>query len=398
MAQDFFIQNRNKIIDELQGGILVVAAYDKMQQTNDAAAPFKQESNFWWLSGIDLPGWRIVIDASDRKSYLVRPDLSESEMLFESWCDDEQATKISGISDFLSPAEFVQYLKDCKEASKKMYTLSPVAYEDIHCHPNPSRLALCELLLHVGLEYDDAEQTIARLRAIKTDVEIAAIQKTIDVTNRAFESIKQRIHTFTNESQLAAEFTYEFMKVEATHAYGPIVASNHHACTLHYEKNNAKLENGLVLLDIGACIDGYNADITRTYALGEITERQRMVHAAVVDAQTEIISLIKPGLKVKEYLQRVDIIMKQKLIDLDLIRDMDDEKYRKYFPHAISHGLGVDVHDSLGRTDELKSGMVLTVEPGIYIPEEQIGVRIEDDILVTEAGYRNLSQALSREP
>ena len=100
--QDFFIQNRNKIIDELQGGILVVAAYDKMQQTNDAAAPFKQESNFWWLSGIDLPGWRIVIDASDRKSYLVRPDLSESEMLFESWCDDEQATKISGISDFLS--------------------------------------------------------------------------------------------------------------------------------------------------------------------------------------------------------------------------------------------------------------------------------------------------------
>ena len=148
-------------------------------------------------------------------------------------------------------------------------------------------------------------------------------------------------------------------------------------------------------MDIGARHHGYAADITRTYAYGKPTKRQQSVHATVQAAQTEIISLLEPGLSVETYQTKVDAIMKRALMDLKLITDEKDEKYHKYFPHAISHGLGIDVHDALGKPRVLQPGMVLTVEPGIYIPEAGIGVRIEDDIVITDTGHRNMSGKLS---
>jgi Xaa-Pro aminopeptidase len=151
----------------------------------------------------------------------------------------------------------------------------------------------------------------------------------------------------------------------------------------------------LVLLDIGARCAGYPADITRTYAVGEPTERQRAVHNAVRDAHTQIISLVRPELSFAQYQDEVDVIMKDALHQLDLLHTEAD--YRRYFPHAIGHGLGIDVHDSLGGFEVLRPGMVMTVEPGIYIPEEDIGVRLEDDILITDSGCTNLSEALSLE-
>jgi Xaa-Pro aminopeptidase len=151
-----------------------------------------------------------------------------------------------------------------------------------------------------------------------------------------------------------------------------------------------------VLLDIGARSGGYAADITRTYAYGDPTKRQIEIHAAVQAAHHAIIKLITPNLAVEEYQREVDCIMIDALLSVGLMADRDDtDNYHKYFPHAISHGLGVDVHDSLGGPQFLQLGMVLTVEPGIYIPEEGIGVRIEDDILVTDSGNVNLSARLS---
>jgi Xaa-Pro aminopeptidase len=153
----------------------------------------------------------------------------------------------------------------------------------------------------------------------------------------------------------------------------------------------------LLLLDIGALVGGYAADITRTYAIGAPTKRMKDVHSAVKRAHEEIIHLLAPGVTIRSYHEAVDSIMKRELMELKLIDSLDDSRYRKYFPHAVSHGLGIDVHDSLGNTDQLKQGMILTVEPGIYIPEEGIGVRIEDDILITKDGFENLSATLSRE-
>ena len=148
----------------------------------------------------------------------------------------------------------------------------------------------------------------------------------------------------------------------------------------------------LILLDVGASVDGYAADITRTYAKGDVSDRFAHVHLEVEKAHKKIIRLLKPGLAVKEYMTQVDVIMKQALTNVGLLNDEKD--YRKYFPHSISHGLGIDVHDSLGNPNTFKPGMVLTVEPGIYITEEGIGVRIEDDILITESGHENLSEML----
>ena len=142
----------------------------------------------------------------------------------------------------------------------------------------------------------------------------------------------------------------------------------------------------------GARVGGYAADITRTYAIGTPSQREKDVHAEVEKAHRAIIDLIKPGASIKQYSASVDEIMKQALQNLNLFNTPDD--YRRYFPHAVSHGLGIDVHDSLGGFETFLPGMVLTVEPGVYIPEEGIGVRIEDDILVTEDGNRNLSAAL----
>jgi Xaa-Pro aminopeptidase len=168
---------------------------------------------------------------------------------------------------------------------------------------------------------------------------------------------------------------------------------------LHYVQNDAKLKKReLLLLDIGARARGYAADITRTYAFSEPTKRQQMVHEAVRRAQKQIIELLQPNLLLEQYHRDVRRIMSDVLMELGLMKDgRDEDNLRKYFPHAASHGLGVDVHDSLGAPRMLEPGMVLTVEPGIYIPEEEIGVRIEDDILITPKGRENLSGRLSTE-
>jgi Xaa-Pro aminopeptidase len=151
-------------------------------------------------------------------------------------------------------------------------------------------------------------------------------------------------------------------------------------------------------MDVGAEVDGYAADITRTYAKGKPTKRQTQIHEVVRAAHHDIIDIIEPGLSIEDYLKQVDTRMKRALMEVGLLKyENDTDTYRKYFPHAISHGLGIDVHDSLGGAKYFEPNMVLTVEPGIYIPEEGIGVRIEDDILVTESGNRNVSAKLSTE-
>jgi Xaa-Pro aminopeptidase len=214
----------------------------------------------------------------------------------------------------------------------------------------------------------------------------------------AFEEVKASLDSLAYEYEVEAEFSYLFRRSGAKgHSYDPIVASGKNACTLHYGANNAKMKKrDLLLLDIGARHEGYAADITRTYALGEPTKRQREVHAAVQQAQADIIKLLRPDLSVEQYQRDVDGIMTRALMSLGLMKSESDEaNFHKYFPHAVSHGLGVDVHESLGAPRVFQPGMLLTVEPGIYIPEEGIGVRIEDDILITEKGRTNLSARLS---
>jgi Xaa-Pro aminopeptidase len=200
------------------------------------------------------------------------------------------------------------------------------------------------------------------------------------------------------EYQLEAEITAGFRKRGATgHAFEPIVAAGKRACILHNVANNAPIgKNELVVVDVGAEFEHYSADITRTVSFERSSTRQGAVYSAVLEAQEFAIDLLKPGLAFEDYRRQTDRFIGEKLRELGLIKTVGPAGIRKYYPHSISHFMGLNVHDVGDYGQSLQSGMVLTVEPGIYIPEEGLGVRLEDDILVTEKGCEILSKTLPK--
>lgn len=396
---NLFVENRQRLMADLKSGVAVLSAYTGMQRGNDMAFGFEQEANFWWLTGIEAADWWIIIDAGRGKSWLVAPRVSEMHQIFDGSLSAKEALTISGADDVLPREDAKNLLRDLAKKHSVAYTLGEQPHaEHFDFMLNPAPKKLYDQLERTFNSVQDCRKTLAKLRAIKQPGEITRIKKAIKLTVDAFDHAKQLLEAAKYEYEIEAEFSYFFRTRGAKgHAYDPIVAGGKNACTLHYVENNAKLKpHSLLLLDIGARHHGYAADITRTYAIGEPTKRQRDVHAAVAQAQAQIIALLQPNLLVEEYQKQVDLIMTETLLSLGLMHGRDDEtNYRKYFPHAVSHGLGVDVHDSLGGPRLLQPGMVLTVEPGIYIPEESIGVRLEDNILITEKGHINLSARLS---
>lgn len=398
MKQDFFRGNRQRLIEAHPKGVIMLAAYTQLQRSGDAAHRFEQEANFWWLSGIAQPDWWLIIDCDRRQSWAVVPAVDAVHMVFDGGLSPDDAMRMSGVDAILNRTQAEEKLASYAASGTPIATLG----RDRHARhynfaENPAPRQLHRRLVKEFGRVGDVRSTLAKLRAVKQPAEIAAMQVAIDLTVAAFEDVHARLADFRYEYEVEAAFTYAFRSQGAAgHAYDPIVAAADHACTLHYDTNNGALEQRqLLLLDIGARHHGYAADITRTYQLGEATERQRAVHQAVADAQQQMIDLIRPGGSVQEYQRATDRLMYEALRAIGIDAASDRSLYRRYFPHAVSHGLGVDVHDSLGAPDVFVPGMVLTVEPGIYIPEESIGVRIEDDILVTETGRRNLSAALS---
>lgn len=394
MDATFFTNNRAALLDECRDGVMVMTAYASLQLSGDMAAPFRQESHFWYVTGIDEPDWQLI--ATPTKSWLVAPDISETHRVFDGGLSDQHAKTISGVDTVITKAA-------AKELLARLASQYTTAY-GVGQHPhqkyfnfvaNPAPGKLWRQLTRQFATVHDVRRSSSRLRAIKQPVEVAAMTAAIDVTVEAFRTVKSQLASYAHEYEIEADVTHAFRRGNAMHAYDPIVAGGANACTLHYNKNNHRLApSDLVLLDMGAQSGGYPADITRTYSVGaHPTARQRAVHAAVRDAHQQIIALLRPGLTLTQYQDDVDVIMKDALRRLDLLQVPAD--YRRYFPHAISHGLGVDVHDSLGGFEAFRPGMVLTVEPGIYIPEEGIGVRLEDDILITESGSKNLSETLS---
>lgn len=399
MKASFFTENRQSLTKKLQGGVAVFAAYTQLQRSNDMAFKFEQESNFWWLTGIEFPNWWMIIDGTRGKSWLVAPKISEAHETFDGSLSASAAKEISGVDGILTDDEAQDILRDLSKKHSVVYVLGDQPHAEYFDFVlNPAIKFIRDQASRLFTTVQDCRKELAALRAIKQPDEIAAMKAAIEVTIDGFELVKSKLARSNYEYEIEAEFNYYFRTHGASgHAYDPIVAGGKNACTLHYIANSEKLKKRqLVLLDIGARKGGYAADITRTYAFGEPTRRQIDVHAAVRSAQGEIISLIQPNLSVEQYQREADKIMASALVGLGLMTNMEDvENYHRYFPHAMSHGLGVDVHDSLGAPKYLQPGMVLTVEPGIYIPEEGIGVRVEDDILVTVAGNLNMSQRLS---
>lgn len=396
---NFFASNRDRLIQKVNGGVVVLSAYTGMQRSNDTEHRFEQEANFWWLTGIEVADWWVIIDGTRHKTWLVSPKLSEIQEIFDGSLSPENAIKISGADEVITRDNAKSLLRDLAKKHSVAYTLGEEPYAEYFDFTlNPAGKKMHEMLSRTFNSVQDCRKELAKLRAIKQPEELARMKKAIALTMEAFELVKSGLAGYSYEYEIEADFTHYFRSHGAWgHTFDPIVASGKNTCTVHHVENMDKLKNRtLLLLDIGVRYKGYSSDVARTYALGEPTKRQVQVYEAVRDAQQQIISLLSPDLPVEQYQRDVDEIMIDALMSLGLMHDRTDQKtYRKYFPHAISHGLGIDPHDALGGPRTLLPNMVLTVEPGIYIPEEGIGARIEDDILITEKGHTNLSGRLS---
>lgn len=396
MESGFFKTNREKLQQALNGGLVILSAYGRLQRSNDAAHPFTQEANFWYLTGIEEPDWTVVIDGFQNRSWLVMPDISDVHMTFDGGLDATRAKDISGVDKVITNDEALKLIRELAKKHSLVHTVAAPLYADhFNFSLNPSIIRNWQNLERQFNQVQDIQKDLAKVRAIKRPEEIEMIRKAVKATVKGFEFIRQNINSYKNEYEIDADMSWSMRRSGARgHAYDPIIAAGKNACTLHYSHNRSPVKSRqLILMDVGASFGGYAADITRTYVKGEPTKRQKAVHTAVESAHEQIINLIKPSLSVEDYQRAVDDIMRTAIGGLGL--GEDEKALRTYFPHAVSHGLGIDVHDSLGGPKYFVENMVLTVEPGIYIPEEGIGVRIEDDILVTTKGRENLSAALS---
>jgi Xaa-Pro aminopeptidase len=389
-TSEFFAGNRQRLRELFTGTApIVVTANGLLQRGGDSTYGFAQDASFWYLTGIDEPDIVLVMDRD--KEYLIVPARSASRQAFDGAPEPETLARRSGIQAIYNDKTGWEQLNGRLKKVKHAATLAtPPAYvEHYGMYANPARAALVAKLKaeKSGLELLDLSPHLVRSRMVKQPDELAAIQSAIDITIAAVkEAIKPaKLRKYAHEYEIEAELACGFRRRGAAgHAFGPIVAGGPRA-------------DELVLVDIGAEVDHYAADISRTFSLGLPSRRQQAVHAAVLDVQRFAFGLLRPGVLLKDYEQQVEHYMGEKLRELGLIKTISHDNIREFYPHATSHFLGLNVHDVGDYERPLEPGIVLTVEPGIYIPREGIGVRIEDDVLVTAKGIKILSDKLSRE-
>jgi Xaa-Pro aminopeptidase len=401
---DFFVGNRERLRQLFSGTApIVMAANGLLQKGSDEAFAFHQDRSFWYLTGIDAPDIVLVMDKG--REYLIVPGREEVREAFDGAVDFDELRRRSGIKDIYGEKEGWRHLESRVKKVKHIATLAAAPkYVDFWgMYTNPARAELIRKLKAINgdLELLDLRQHLSRMRMVKQQVELQALQQAIDITNATFREVTRpsKLTKYAYEYEIEADITRGFRHRGALgHAFTPIVASGERACTLHNVANNGQLASDeLVTIDVGADSEHYAADVTRTISLnGQPSRRQRAVHEAVVEAQDYAFSLLKPGVLLKDYEQQMESFIGEKLRELTLIKTIQRETVRKFFPHATSHFLGLDAHDAGDYDKPLEPGVVLAVEPGIYIPEESIGVRIEDDVLITEDGIKILSGRLPR--
>ena len=406
-----FIQNRKRFVAKMQkNSIAIIVSNDEYPLNGDALYDFKQNSELFWLSGIEQEGSMVILfpDNPDPKYrevlVLVRP-----QELKEIWDGKRlrahEATAISGmktivwldtLDGLLQPWVHLAdgiYL-DSNENDRKNNLLRTNEYRFID--EMKSRYPL-----HTFLR---AAKLMKELRAIKTKEEVVVIQKAIDITEVAFRRLLQFIQPGVHEYEIEAEIYHSFLSQRATGvAYHSIIASGDNARTLHYNNNNNVCKDGeMVLMDFGAAYGGYCADLTRTVPVnGKFTKRQKEVYNACLHLHDYAKSILKPGITISNYTDKVGEEATKQFLKIGLLgktdiknEDAENRAYRKYLYHGISHHLGIDVHDLGTKTDPITTGMVFTIEPGIYIKEEKMGVRIENNIWITKTGNQDLMKTM----
>lgn len=406
-----FTTNRRRFVEKMQpGSIAIFVSNDEVPSNGDALHPFKQNSDLYWLSGITQEDSMVILfpDNPDPKYRevlaLVRPN-----ELKEKWdgrrLRREEATALSGIQTIL-------WLDTLDALLQTWIHLAETIYLDSNENDRKASLVrtrdyrfIDEMKSRYPLhQYQRAARILKDLRSVKTPYEIEVTKKAIEITHHAFLRVMKFIRPGVMEYEIEAEILHSFLSQRASgEAYNTIVASGDRARTLHYVSNNQACEDGdLVLMDFGAAYGGYNADLTRTIPVnGKFTRRQKTVYNVCLHLHNYAKSLLKPGISLIDYTEKLGEEATQQFLKIGLLKktdlkneDPENRAYRKYLYHGISHHLGLDVHDLGTRTAPIKEGMLLTVEPGIYIEEERMGIRIENNVWITKKGNVDLFEGI----
>jgi len=403
-----FIENRKRFVKEMKPhSIAIFNSNDEVSSNADAQYRFQQNTNLYWLCGIEQEDTMLILfpDNPEEKYreilVLIRP-----VELKEKWdgrrLRAKEATELSEINTIV-------WLDSLDALLQKWIHSADNIYLSTNEHDRKSTTYAAtrdyrfvqEMKERYPLHnYERTAKIMLRLRAIKTKYEVEVIQQAIDITDKTFRRLLQFIKPGVMEYEIEAEIVHEFLRNRAKgEAYSSIIASGDRARTLHYVFNNEEAKDGeLILMDFGANYGGYAADLTRTIPVnGKFTRRQKTVYNACLHLHNYAKSLLKPGITLMNYHEKIGdeatiIFQKIGLLKKTDIKNEDKENraYRKYLYHGISHHLGLDVHDLGPFTEPLKVGMVLTVEPGIYIEEEHMGIRIENNVWITKRGNEDL--------
>ncbi len=402
--KNFVTENRNKVLNFLRDGEMAVFfAGSPSKNIGDEYHPFTPNRNFFYLTAVSEPNIALALvnNKGTQKAvlFLVRPD-EEKERWTGPVLKNKQAREITGIENILFTDAFQDFLADSffTERITKIYL-------DMEKRTPAETSPALKLAAKIKTEYPHIETGniypyMADLRSIKAPIEIESIQKAIEITKKGIYAIMKNVKPNMYEYNAEAYFDFELKRNGVFQkAFTSIVASGINGTILHYSKNNSIIkENSLLLCDVGATYNNYSGDITRTFPVcGKFTPRQKDIYKIVLNGNYLIQSTIRQGVPFADLNKILKDYYYKELKNIGLVRLSED--VNKYYWHGVSHLLGLETHDA-GRHNEgcLKAGMALTVEPGLYIAEEETGIRIEDDVLVTENGCENLSADIIKTP
>lgn len=399
MNKEFFVLNRKKMMEGVEdNSIIILFAGEAPHMSADAHYDFVPNRNFYYLTGIDREK---VILMLTKLNGTVEEKLfiEKSDPILAKWVGDrikpEEAREASGI-------ERIEYLDDFENMfSYAMYREYENLYLDLERRAMDAPMTIPQSFANKitkGYPYIrviNIYGAIEKLRMLKTPEEIEKMKQAIGITYDGIKNMMKNSKPGMMEYQIEAYFDFILKSNGVGYAFNTIAAAGKNGTVLHYVDNNCKTgDNDLILCDLGAQYEYYCADITRTFPVsGKFTERQKAVYNVVLKALNEVTKAMKPGLPYGELNEICKRVLAEGLKELGIIKE--DSELSKYYYHGVSHYLGLDTHD-VGVRMDLKPGMVLTVEPGLYIEEEGIGIRIEDDVLITENGHEVLSKDIIR--
>ncbi len=401
LQNSFYIRNRESFVSEMEmNGVLILTSHDEYPRSGDTTFPFRQNSELLYLTGIDQEETFLILapwhpNPDYREILFIKNPSPEMVIWYGHRLSKQQATDISGIKTVLFSEQLESILQDIMVNSQIIYLHLPENPRMKVVHPT-QEIRFAEKLkreypLH---DYRRVAPILYPQRAVKQSEEFNAIKKACDITNKAFQRALKAVKSGKFEYEIEAELIYEMTKSGATgHSFAPIIAAGSDTCILHYIKNDKVMQDGdLLLMDFGAEYANYAGDATRTIPVnGKFSPRQKEVYNAVLSIFKETIPLFKPGMTIHKINDYVFKRMDEELIKLGLYtaEDLKNQNpasplFKKYFMHNTSHFMGLDVHDVGQRDWTFQPGNVLSCEPGIYIAEEGIGVRIETDVVVAE--------------